>query len=56
MYLSKLDKIRNDAAECARMRDQATDKATREVFSRLHARLKLLGDQVETSMLQRKTG
>lgn len=55
MYLNKLAKIRNDAAECARLRDQTTDKATWEIFSRLHARLNQLGDQVEAAML-RKAG
>lgn len=56
MYLNKLDKIRSDAAECARIRDQTTDRATREVFICLHTRLKLIEDQIERSMLQLKTG
>jgi len=34
-YTAHLEKLRKDAAECARVRDHATDKAKRELFDRL---------------------
>lgn len=55
-YLIHLEKLRKDAAECALVRDLATDPAKRELFGRLASHLTLLADQVETAMLERKTG
>jgi hypothetical protein len=34
-YQAHLEKLRKDAAECALVRDLATDKAKREMFDRL---------------------
>jgi len=54
-YLAQIEKLRKDAAECALIRDLATDQAKRELFDRLHGHLTVLADQVEQAMLQRKT-
>ncbi|MEP7032096.1 MAG: hypothetical protein ABI830_14265 [Pseudolabrys sp.] len=53
-YQSQLEKLRRDAAECALIRDLATDHAKRELFDRLAVHLNSLADQVEEAMLQRK--
>ena len=42
-----LEKLRDDAAECALIRDLATDKEKRELFANLSAHLKVLADEVE---------
>jgi hypothetical protein len=55
-YLAQIEKLRREAAECALIRDLATDKAKREVFDRLASHLTVLADQVEMAMLERKTG
>jgi hypothetical protein len=46
-YLAQVEKLRRDAAECALIRDLATDKAKREMFDRLASHLTVLADQVE---------
>jgi len=53
-YLAQIEKLRKDAAECARIRDLATDQAKRQVFDRLANHLTVLADQVEMAMLERK--
>ena len=55
-YLAQVEKLRKDAAECAVVRDQATDQDKRELFDRLAGHLTLLADQVEEALLHRKTG
>ena len=55
-YLAQVEKLRKDAAECAVVRDQATDQDKRELFDRLTSHLTLLADQVEEALLHRKTG
>ncbi|MGX1164159.1 hypothetical protein AB7M16_000425 [Bradyrhizobium sp. USDA 372] len=55
-YLAQIEKLRKDAAECALIRDLATDPAKREVFDRLACHLTVLADQVEMALLERKTG
>lgn len=55
-YLAQIEKLRKDAAECALIRDLATDKAKREMFDRLCSHLTVLADQVEMAMMQRKNG
>lgn len=52
-YQSQLEKLRNDAAECALIRDLATDKAKREMFDRIASHLTVLADQVEQAMLEK---
>jgi len=55
-YQAHLERLRKDAAECARVRDLATDKAKREMFDRLARHLDQLADEVERAMNARKTG
>jgi hypothetical protein len=55
-YLAQVEKLRKDAAECALIRDSATDQAKRELFDRLHSHLTVLTDQVEQAIIHRKTG
>jgi hypothetical protein len=49
-YRASLAKLRNDAAECALIRDLATEPAKRDMFDRLHAHLNRLADEVEMAM------
>jgi hypothetical protein len=51
-YLSHLERLRKEAAECALIRDLATEKPKREMFDRLAAHLGALADQVEQEMLK----
>lgn len=53
-YQVQLEKLRRDAAECALIRDLATDTDKRAMFDRLAAHLGALADQVEQEMLSRK--
>jgi hypothetical protein len=55
-YQAHLEKLRKDAAECALVRDLATDKAKREMFDRLARHLDQLADEVERVMNVRKIG
>jgi hypothetical protein len=41
-YLAQVEKLRKDAAECALIRDLATDKAKRKMSDRLASHLNLL--------------
>jgi len=55
-YQTHLEKLRKDAAECALVRDLATDKAKREMFDRLAQHLSELADEVERVMNTRQAG
>ena len=55
-YQTHLEKLRRDAAECALVRDLATDKAKQEMFDRLARHLNELADQVERAMNARQAG
>ena len=55
-YKLHLEKLRRDAAECALVRDLATDPAKREMFDRLARHLNELADQVEQAMNAPKAG
>jgi hypothetical protein len=55
-YEAQLEKLRKDAAECALIRDLATEPSKRELFARLASHLTALADQVELAMHERKTG
>ena len=48
----QLEKLRRDAAECAMIRDLATDPKKRELFDRLAAHLSVLASEVEKAMLR----
>ena len=54
-YFAQIEKLRKDAAECALIRDLATDKAKRELFDRLAGHLSVLADEVEQELIPRKT-
>ncbi|MFG3595537.1 hypothetical protein [Bradyrhizobium sp. RDI18] len=53
-YQIHLEKLRNDAAECAIVRDLATHKAKRELFDRLARHLDQLADEIERAMMASK--
>lgn len=55
-YQTQVEKLRRDGAECALIRDLATDKAKRDLFDRLARHLIGLAEQVEMAMLERKNG
>ena len=45
-----LEKLRSDAAECALIRDLATDPTKRELFTRLTVHLETLALEVEAAI------
>ena len=47
---AQLEKLQTDAAECALIRDLATDKKKRELFTRLADHLQVLASEVERAM------
>jgi hypothetical protein len=50
----QLEKLRADAAECALIRDLATDTEKRQLFTRLAAHLDTLADEVERAMARER--
>ena len=51
-YQASSEKLRKDAAECALIRDLATDRIKREMYDRLAQHLGRLADEVEHAMAQ----
>lgn len=51
-----LEKLRADAAECALIRDLATDPQKRALFTRLAEHLSALASEVEAAIAARPTG
>jgi hypothetical protein len=51
-----LEKLRADAAECALIRDLATDPEKRALFTRLADHLATLASEVEAAIAARLTG
>jgi hypothetical protein len=51
-----LEKLRADAAECALIRDLATDPQKRELFARLAAHLGALAGEVEAAITAKLAG
>jgi hypothetical protein len=49
-YRASLEKLRKDAADCALIRELATEPTKREIFDRLYNHLSRLADEVEISM------
>lgn len=47
---AQAEKLRQDAAECALIRDLATDPAKRELFTRLADHLTVLAQEVERAI------
>ena len=54
-FLASIEKLRNDAAEAALIRDLATDPKKRDMFDRLHQHFNRLADEVEQAMKSDKT-
>ena len=48
--MAHLEKLRTDAAECALIRDLATDPTKRELFTRLAEHLGRLANEVEAAV------
>lgn len=53
-YVAHAEKLRKDAAECALIRDLATDLKKREMFDRLAAHLSSLANELELAILEQK--
>jgi hypothetical protein len=53
---SQLERLRADAAECALIRDLATDLQKRELFGRLAEHLNVLAAEVERAIAQASAG
>ncbi|WLA68562.1 hypothetical protein [Bradyrhizobium diazoefficiens] len=51
---AQLEKLRTDAAECALIRDLATDPKKRELFTRLADHLSALAAEVERAVAEMK--
>ncbi|MET4153527.1 hypothetical protein [Bradyrhizobium sp. RT7b] len=47
---AQLEKLRTDAAECALIRDLATDPKKRDLFTKLAEHLTILADEVERAI------
>jgi len=54
-YQASVEKLRNEAADAALIRDLATDAIKRETFGRIHEHLNRLADEVERAMREAKT-
>ena len=50
-----LEKLLNDAEECALISKLATDMEKRELFARLSEHLKMLASEVERAIKERKS-
>jgi hypothetical protein len=50
--LTQLEKLRTDAAECALIRDLATDPKKRELFARLAEHFAVLAVEVERAIAE----
>jgi hypothetical protein len=53
---SQLERLRADAAECALIRDLATDLQKRELFGRLAEHLNVLASEVERAIARASAG
>jgi hypothetical protein len=51
-----LEKLRTDAAECALIRDLATDPEKRDLFTRLAEHLATLASEVEATIAAKLAG
>jgi len=49
-YLALIEKLRKDAAECALIRDLASDKAKRELYDRMSRHFLQLADEVQLTL------
>ncbi len=55
-YRASIEKLRNDAAEAALIRDLATDKVKRDIYARLHEHFSRLAHELEQAMKSSATG
>lgn len=53
-FQASVEKLRQDAAEAALIRDLSTDQAKRAVFDKLHEHLNRLADEVQHAMKLRQ--
>ncbi|MET4347074.1 hypothetical protein ABIC08_007709 [Bradyrhizobium sp. RT9b] len=51
---AQLEKLRTDAAECALIRDLATDPKKRDLFTKLAEHLTVLADEVERAIKRKE--
>ncbi|UWU73037.1 hypothetical protein N2603_23320 [Bradyrhizobium huanghuaihaiense] len=51
-HAGSVEKLRSDAAECALIRDLATDPKKRELFTRLADHLSVLAGEVERALAE----
>ena len=49
-YLASIEKLREEAADAALIRDLATDTTKREAFARLHEHLNRLADELQRAL------
>ena len=54
--LASLEKLQADAAECALIRDLATDREKRELYARLAENFRILASEVELVITARANG
>jgi hypothetical protein len=54
-YRASIQKLREDGAEAALIRDLSSDTIKREIFNRLHEHLNRLADEVERALNSAKT-
>jgi hypothetical protein len=54
--LAHLEKLRTDAAECALIRDLATDPEKRALFTRLAEHLATLASEIEAAIAAKLAG
>ena len=54
-YRASIEKLREEAAEAALIRDLAMDTAKREIFDRLYEHLNRLADEIEHAVSGPKT-
>ena len=52
--LAQLEKLRTDAAECALIRDLATDLKKRELFAKLAEHFAVLAAEVERAIAEQR--
>ena len=52
--LAQLEKLRTDAAECALIRDLATDLKKRELFAKLTEHFAVLAAEVERAIAEQR--
>jgi len=55
-YLASIEKLRKDAAECALIRDLASDKMKRETYDRLSQHFLQLADEVQRALSASQAG